>query len=642
MADGFFVGGTSGEETVVIRALLTGGAEFQAEAAADAASIDELGAATRRSSAAAEQHTKRSFLMSQAMFTLRRVVYATTLGVAALGAASVYAGLSFDASMQQNIVTMSHFLGSTTAARKELGILFNLAAHGPFTFSGITEAAKQFLAFGFSVSQTNKYLKTIQDTASAFGGSQDVINRIVLALGQMQAKGRVMGQELLQLQEVGIPALQILQKQLNLSDQQVANIGTSGIKASAAIPALIAGLNQRYGGLAEKQSKTFLGLLSIIRDYATQVLGLGLKPVFDYLQRTVLPAAAQITTALAGPGGKFQGGWAGALERLNSSKAPFWFKALFGAVYQTVRAFQTLWPVIKPFAILIGGILLLALLAVSDTLGFLNRHANQTRLVLITLLPFIALWAALTLYQAYAVRILIARTVLLRLWALLIAIRAQYIIATTALELYTGATIIQSIRIVAWAAIQAAAIVIWELLTAAITGAAAAMTAFDIASFANPIGLIVLGVLLLVGAFVLLYYKSKTFRDFIDHYVMPSIVIFALISIKMIRAIGDAFDYVRHKASGIFPDLPFSIGHAFTGPTSSFGQVSGLATIIQGLTGDTSSGSLQHKTKTRQHNGAIPMLAGPDGLTIRVPISINRKVLGEAVAQYNQDQKARQ
>jgi tape measure domain-containing protein len=639
VADGFFVGGMSGDETVVVRALLTGGAEFQAEAAADAASIEELGAATRRSSAAADQHTKRSFLMSQAMFTLRRVVYATTLGIAALGAASVYAGLSFDASMQQNVVTMSHFLGSTTAARKELGILFNLAAHGPFTFSGITDAAKQFLAFGFSVTQANRYLKTIQDTASAFGGSQDVINRIVLALGQMQAKGRVMGQELLQLQEVGIPAVQILQKQLNLTDQQVANIGSTGIKASAAIPALIAGLNQRYGGLAEQQSKTFLGLLSTIRDYATQVLGLGLKPVFDYLQRTVLPAAAQITTALAGPGGKFQGGWAGALERLNASKAPFWFKALFGAVYQTTRAFQTLWPVIRPFAILIGGILLLALLAVSDTLGFLNRHADATRVVVVTLLPYMALWAALTLYQAYAVRILIARTVLLRLWALLIAIRAQYIIATTALELYTGATLLQSIRIVAWAAIQAAAIVVWELLTGAIAGATAAMTAFDIASFANPIGLIILGVLLLAAAFVTLYFKSKTFRDFIDNSVFPTLVSFVVVSITLVRALGNAFDDLKKKAD-FLPDIPgISFLHAFTGPTSPFGQVSGLATGLQYLTSD-NSGTV--KTKTRQHNGAIPAVAGGGGITIRVPLSINRKVLGEAVAQYNQDQKARQ
>lgn len=82
----------------------------------------------------------------------------------------------------------------------------------------------------------------------------------------MKAKGRVQGDEILQLTEAGIPATKILQEQLGLTADQVANIGNQGIAADKAISALLTGMDKRFGGMMQAQSKTALGLISTIKD----------------------------------------------------------------------------------------------------------------------------------------------------------------------------------------------------------------------------------------------------------------------------------------------------------------------------------------------------------------------------------------
>ncbi len=82
----------------------------------------------------------------------------------------------------------------------------------------------------------------------------------------MKAKGRVQGDELLQLTETGVPATKILQEQLGLTAKQVANIGNEGIDADKAVRALLTGMNQRFGGMMQNQAKTALGLMSTLKD----------------------------------------------------------------------------------------------------------------------------------------------------------------------------------------------------------------------------------------------------------------------------------------------------------------------------------------------------------------------------------------
>jgi tape measure domain-containing protein len=187
-----------------------------------------------------------------------------TAGAGAWGGIIKPLGLSGD--MEQAQIAFTTMLRSAEKANTLLGSLEQMANRTPFEFPEIRDNAKYMLAFGFGVEKIIPMMRTIGDTSSGLSLGADGVDRIVRALGQMKAKGRPMAQELLQLYETGVPAAQILQEELGLTAEQVANIGEQALSADKVITALLKGMEKRYGGMMEAQSKTLLGLKSTIAD----------------------------------------------------------------------------------------------------------------------------------------------------------------------------------------------------------------------------------------------------------------------------------------------------------------------------------------------------------------------------------------
>lgn len=230
--------------------------------------------------------------------------------------AAVSAGVRFNAAMESNRVALKQFTGSAASADKLLAQLYQTARKTPFQFQDITAAARQFMAFGFTSKQTAVALKGVGDAVAGLGGGQDKIDRITLAFGQIQSKGKVMGQELLQLTEAGIPAYKILAEQLHLTGDQVKRIGELGIPANVAIGALLTGMSQRFKGAAQEQSKTLVGVWSTLKDDASQAFGAitsSAMPGLKSLVTAVDSAAADVTRIWQrkdlAPEEKFRASW---------------------------------------------------------------------------------------------------------------------------------------------------------------------------------------------------------------------------------------------------------------------------------------------------------------------------------------------
>lgn len=213
--------------------------------------------------------------------TLRAVDYATrpiravgnlltsTLGL--LGAAGgTWAGvvypLQLSGEFEQTQIAFETMLGDAERARQFLAEAQQFAVRTPFEMADVLNSSRLLMAFGFQVERVLPMLETIGDTTAGLGAGADGIERITRALGQMQAKGRVQAEELLQLQELGVPAAEILQEELGLTAEQVANIGEQSIESARVIEALLRGMDKRFGGLMDKQSKSWSGLLSTIKD----------------------------------------------------------------------------------------------------------------------------------------------------------------------------------------------------------------------------------------------------------------------------------------------------------------------------------------------------------------------------------------
>jgi tape measure domain-containing protein len=214
--------------------------------------------------------------------------------------------LKYNANLENNEAAFEVFLGSTELAKQYLGDLKKIAADTPFDLPGVTDAGKKLLAFGFDAETSLKMLRSIGDASAGLGLGTEGIQRITLALGQIKAKGRVMGDELLQLTEAGIPAQQILADKLHLTADQMKNIGDASIDADTAISALMEGMDEKFGGMSQKMADRMLGLLSTIKDNFMSMGGFILNPLFQSLETGLTKVrnwSNQFADAINGQGG---------------------------------------------------------------------------------------------------------------------------------------------------------------------------------------------------------------------------------------------------------------------------------------------------------------------------------------------------
>ncbi len=223
-------------------------------------------------------------------------------------------GMEYNSILQQNTIAFETMLGSATKAKSMLDDLQKFAAATPFEFPDLTTATKKMLAFGFSADQVMPMLKAVGDTAAGLGMSgAEGLDRIIIALGQMKAKSKVQAGEMLQLTEAGVPAWDILAKAMNMTTAQVMKLSEKGlIPADKAVQSLVDGMEERFPNMMNKQSQSFDGLMSTLKDNLNIVFGQIMKPAFDWLTNTALPKAIDLVTKFQA--GFSQGGFKGGLE----------------------------------------------------------------------------------------------------------------------------------------------------------------------------------------------------------------------------------------------------------------------------------------------------------------------------------------
>lgn len=158
-------------------------------------------------------------------------------------------------------------LGSGDQARAMLKDLQQFAATTPFEFPDLIQAAKKMLALGFGAKEIIPMLKTVGDAAAGLGGGAELMGRITLALGQMNAKGKVSAEEMKQMAEAGIPAWQLLADKIGVTVPEAMAMAKQGaIDGATGVTAIMEGMSLKFGGLMVEQSKTIQGTLANLKD----------------------------------------------------------------------------------------------------------------------------------------------------------------------------------------------------------------------------------------------------------------------------------------------------------------------------------------------------------------------------------------
>lgn len=194
-------------------------------------------------------------------------VIGTALGAVALKSVKMAGDL------EQTRIAFTTMLGSAEAADAFIRQLYDFAAKTPFEIEGLTTAARQLLAFGFQAQEIIPMMEAIGNAVSGLGGGAFEIERVTRALGQMQAKGKVTAEEMMQLAELGIPVWDILADKIGVSiPEAMDKASKGGISAAQGISALIEGMNERFPDMMQKQSESLLGIFSNLQDSISQTM----------------------------------------------------------------------------------------------------------------------------------------------------------------------------------------------------------------------------------------------------------------------------------------------------------------------------------------------------------------------------------
>ena len=170
-------------------------------------------------------------------------------------------------------ISFTTMLGSEEAALSMMEELADFAAHTPFELSGLQGATRQLLAYGFTAEDVIPMLTAVGDATAALGTGQAGIESVTRALGQMQTRGKVSAEEMLQLTEAGIPAWEYLAEAIGTDTAGAMEAVSDGaVSASEGIQAIVSGMENDFGGMMEEQSKTVEGLFSNLSDAIEQPL----------------------------------------------------------------------------------------------------------------------------------------------------------------------------------------------------------------------------------------------------------------------------------------------------------------------------------------------------------------------------------
>jgi len=182
---------------------------------------------------------------------------------------------------------------------KELqGWVQQLAIKSPFTQKGAADAFRMGMAYGFTTDEAKRLTQAMTDYSAASGRGEETMGRVTLALGQIKAKGKLAGQEVLQLTEAGINVNDILARSFGKSTQEIVDMRERGlIPAGQAIEAIVAAMEKDYGGAAEKQATSFSGLLSSLQD----IQEIGLRELFTGTFQEVQPYVAAFVDKMSDP-----------------------------------------------------------------------------------------------------------------------------------------------------------------------------------------------------------------------------------------------------------------------------------------------------------------------------------------------------
>jgi tape measure domain-containing protein len=261
--------------------------------------------------------------------------------VAVVGIGLAVAGINRLNTLQQANVAFEVMLGSADKAKAVMKDLTAFAQETPFPLDNIASAAKTLKAMGQDTDKLVPTLRAAGDAAAAMGTGAQGMKDISFIMGQIITKGKLEGDEIIQLAERGVNAGAILGNMLKVKSTEVgATFKKMGKSGKEAVDMLVKGIEEgtdgvngstaKMGGMLEKFKDTWEGRWSDMKAAFSRLGATIFEPLFVGGQATMAKMSKLMDTV----GEK----WKDFQKEFKESGASAAFDRLSDAIGKVVRA----------------------------------------------------------------------------------------------------------------------------------------------------------------------------------------------------------------------------------------------------------------------------------------------------------------
>ncbi len=190
--------------------------------------------------------------------------------------------INFSGRLEQAKLGFTNLIGSADGAAKHLKQLEDLASHSAFSFEDVVQASRRFHAMGIETERVVPLLTDVGNAVAAIGGDSETIDRVSTALTQMSAIGHVTARELALMADTGISGTKILAHELGVTNAEALKMVEAGkVTSDTFINAFQKFSRENFGGAMEKQSRTFQGALTRIKEALLTTAATAFEPFFE-------------------------------------------------------------------------------------------------------------------------------------------------------------------------------------------------------------------------------------------------------------------------------------------------------------------------------------------------------------------------
>lgn len=172
---------------------------------------------------------------------------------------------------EQTEIAFNTMLQSREKGNALMQEMVELAKNTPMQFSEVSQGAKQLLAYQVEAEKLTETLSMLGDISSGLGVP---MSRLILVYGQVRAKGRLMGDDLRQFTEAGVPMIAMLAKNMGVAQSAVADMVSEGKVGFKDVEKVLQDLTAQGGlfyNMMEEQSKTIPGQIAKLQDEIEQM-----------------------------------------------------------------------------------------------------------------------------------------------------------------------------------------------------------------------------------------------------------------------------------------------------------------------------------------------------------------------------------